>query len=72
MLEDQVEGIGAARVAELLLEPLFDTKDGLVDLVQPVGLILGLLPAGREVGFRCDLFRGCLVHLVFQFFRMPL
>jgi hypothetical protein len=56
LLEDRGEDIGAARVAQLLLEPLFKTQDGLVDLVQPAGLILGLLP-GQDVRFYCDLFR---------------
>ena len=67
-MEDQGEGIGAARAAELFLETLFDTQDGLVELVQTVGLILCLLP-GCDVGFHCNILRGCLLEcLVFQFF----
>jgi len=63
LLEYQGEGVGSARVADLLLESLFDTQNSLVDLVQPVGLILGLL-SGRDVGFHCGFFRGCFGCLV--------
>jgi len=51
---------------DLFLESLFDTQNSLEDLVQPVGLILGLL-SGRDVGFHCGFFRGCFGHLVFRF-----
>ena len=33
LLEDQGQGIDAARLAKFLFETLFDTQDGLVDLV---------------------------------------
>ena len=63
LLEDRGDGVGAARVAELFLEALFDSQIGLVDLVQPVGLILGLLP-GRDSGCHCNIFCGCLERLI--------
>jgi len=66
LLEYQGEGVGSARVSDLFLEALFDTQNSLVDLVQSVGLILGLL-SGRDVGFHCGFFRGCLGRLVFHF-----
>ena len=60
------QGVGSARVADLFLESLFDTQISLVDLVQPVRLILGLL-SGCDVGFHCGFFRGCFGRLVCQF-----
>ena len=66
LLEYRGECVGSARVADLFLESLFDTQNSLLDLVQPVGLILGLLP-GRDVGFHCGFFCGCLGRLVFRF-----